>query len=123
MALKKRSDNVAQQMLDEAEAKTAEVVEDTAIAEEVEPVEANGLTQSENEVLSDNGEDVSVANSRKIDLAMELLAHQFNIDGTFYLTKAMDKGNKMTLGFSNMDYNVTVEIKNVEEMGLNESYE
>lgn len=92
-------------------------VEETSV-ENTEESNDKVLTPSEDEVVSTGASEVSVANSKKLELAMELLAHRFNIDGTFYLTKAQDKGNKMTLGFSNMDYNVTIEIKNVEEMGL-----
>lgn len=110
MALRKKTE---EPKIEETKEETTEAVE------EVTPIKENGLTPEENVVLSDSGKEVSVANSKKLELAMELLAHQFNIDESFYLTKSQDKGNKMTLGFSNTDYNVTIEIKNVEEMGFN----
>ena len=97
-----------------------ETTEDSeeAVAEEVAEEVAEGLNEDEKEVLSNGAGEVSVANTRKLELANELLAHQFNIDETFYLTKVADTGKTMTLGFANMDYEVTIKIKDTEEMGL-----
>ena len=77
-----------------------------------------GFTEDEKKVIGCNGEDISVANTKKMEMATQLLASQFNIDESFYLTKMDDKGNTMILGFANNDYSVTIKIKNVEEMGL-----
>ena len=77
-----------------------------------------GFTEDEKKVIGCNGEDISVANTKKMEMATQLLASQFNIDESFYLTKMDDRGNTMTLGFANMDYDVTIKIKNVEEMGI-----
>lgn len=63
-------------------------------------------------------EEIAVASTEKIQLANQLLAHQFNIDDSFYMTEAKDKGNSLTLGFSNFDYDVKIKIKDVYEMGL-----
>lgn len=123
MALKKKVEEAT--ATEETKAVEPEVTE----PEVVEPVETEEivpndgeLTPEEREALSGDGVEVPVANSKKLQLAMELLARQFNIDSTFYLTKSQDKGHSMTLGFSNMDYNVTIEIKNTDEMGFNDDY-
>lgn len=88
-------------------------------APDVEVPAADGnLTSEEKEALSTGAGNVSVANTKKLELANELLARQFNIDGSFYLTQSKDSGKSMTLGFANMDYEVVIKIKNTEEMGL-----
>ena len=81
-------------------------------------VSDGGFTEDEKKVIGCNGEEISVANTKKMEMATQLLASQFNIDESFYLTKMDDKGNTMILGFANNDYSVTIKIKNVEEMGL-----
>ena len=81
-------------------------------------VSDGGFTEDEKKVIGCNGAEISVANTKKMEMATQLLASQFNIDESFYLTKMDDKGNTMTLGFANNDYSVTIKIKNVEEMGL-----
>lgn len=88
--------------------------------EQPEVVEAEvveNINEAEKEAIANDNE-VSVASTEKIALANELLAHQFNIDETFHVTKVDDKGNTLTLGFANLDYEVQIKIKNVEEMGL-----
>lgn len=94
MALKKK--------VKEEQVKEEQVVETPNInAEEVEAIE------------KDN--EVALASTEKIALANQLLAHQFNIDDTFYVTKVDDKGNSLTMGFANKDYDVIIKIKNVDE--------
>lgn len=85
-----------------------------------EPVEELEVVTTEEIVEEANKEfkEVTVASTAKLQLANELLAHQFNIDDTFYVTKVEDKGHSMTLGFANKDYEVTIKIKDTDEMGI-----
>lgn len=86
--------------------------------DEITPeVISDNINEDEKTAIAEQ-ENVSVASTDKINTAIELLAHQFNIDDTFYVTKVDDKGKSLTLGFANLDYVVTIKIKDTEEMGL-----
>jgi hypothetical protein len=86
--------------------------------EEITPeVISENISEEEKTAIAEQ-ENVSVASTEKIALANELLAHQFNIDETFHVTKVDDKGKSLTLGFANLDYEVTIKIKDTEEMGI-----
>ena len=89
-----------------------------AKTEEVTPevIEEN-ITEDEAEALYKQ-ENVTLASTEKIALANELLAHQFNIDETFHVTKVDDTGKSLTMGFANLDYEVTIKIKDTEEVGI-----
>ena len=82
-----------------------------------EVVETPNITVEEAEAIEKDNE-VALASTEKIALANELLARQFNIDDTFYVTKVDDKGHTLTMGFANKDYDVIIKIKNTDEMGL-----
>lgn len=87
--------------------KTEEVVQETV-------EEVKDITPEEAEAIEDDNK-VALASTEKIALANQLLAHQFNIDDTFYVTKVDDKGSSLTMGFANKDYDVIIKIKNVDE--------
>lgn len=78
---------------------------------------SENITTNEAESISEQ-ETVTLASTEKIALANELLAHQFNIDETFHVTKVDDKGKSLTMGFANLDYEVTIKIKDTEEVGI-----
>lgn len=99
-----------------AKKKIEEPVETTAVEENVQEENPN-INEAEKESIAEQ-ENVSVASTEKLRLANELLAHQFNIDDTFHVTQVKDTGKSMTLGFANGDYEVTVKIKDTEEMGI-----
>lgn len=67
---------------------------------------------------SDEKKVEGVASTKRIERANELLASLFNIDNTFYMTGAKDKGNSLILEFSNFDFDVRINIKDVVEQGL-----
>ena len=77
-------------------------------------VETPNINAEEVEAIEKDNE-VALASTEKIALANQLLARQFNIDDTFYVTKVDDKGNSLTMGFANKDYDVIIKIKNVDE--------
>lgn len=118
MALRKKNGAPADTVAEETKVEETKAVEEAA-AEET-PVADGKLTDAEKEVLASGAGDgnLSVANTKKLELANELVAKQFNIDSTFYLTQSKDSGKSMTLGFANGNYEVTIKIKDTEEMGL-----
>ena len=118
MALKAKKTDKVKETKEDVVVETTEVNEEVSTEETVAEDVVEDLNEDEKEVLSNGAGDVSVANTRKLELANELLAHQFNIDDTFHLTKVADNGKSMTLGFANMDYEVVIKIKDTEEMGL-----
>ena len=93
-----------------------ETVEQTV--EQVTPVDSQNITADEVEAIQKQ-EDIPTASTKKLQLAIQLLAGQFNIDDTFDVFKVDDKGNTMTIGFANLDYAVTIKIKDCTEMGIN----
>lgn len=95
--------------------KTNETVE---TVEQVTPVDSQNITTDEVEAIQKQ-EDIPTASTKKLQLAIQLLAGQFNIDDTFDVFKVDDKGNTMTIGFANLDYAVTIKIKDCTEMGIN----
>ena len=93
----------------------APVESEETVENSVETVE--NITAEEKDAIQKDTE-VSVASTAKLELANQLLAKVFNIDDSFQVTSVKDGGNHMTIGFANIDYEVTIKIKNCEEIGL-----
>lgn len=54
----------------------------------------------------------------KIAQATRLLAEEFGIDESYYVTKVDDKGTSFSIGFSNAEYDITIKIKDAVQSGL-----
>lgn len=91
---------------------------DENTVEQAVSVDSPNINTNEVEAIQKQ-EDIPTASTRKLQLAIQLLAGQFNIDDTFDVFKVDDKGNTMTIGFANLDYAVTIKIKDCTEMGIN----
>ena len=91
---------------------------DENTVEQAVSIDSPNINTNEVEAIQKQ-EDIPTASTRKLQLAIQLLAGQFNIDDTFDVFKVDDKGNTMTIGFANLDYDVTIKIKDCTEMGIN----
>lgn len=84
--------------------------------EEKEPV----MTQEEKEVIQNEEERVTEesADTRRLQLATNVVSKQFNLDPSYYVNKFNDKGKVVNLSLENKDFIINVTIKDSERHGM-----
>lgn len=91
------------------------VVEETAVQEK-EPV----ITQDEKEAIQKAEEDKAKksADTRRLQLATNVVSGQFNLDPSYSVSKFDDKGKVVNLTLENSDFVINVTIKDSERHGM-----
>lgn len=94
---------------------TEEAVEETAVQEK-EPV----ITQDEKEAIQKAEEDKAKksADTRRLQLATNVVSGQFNLDPSYSVSKFDDKGKVVNLTLENSDFVINVTIKDSERHGM-----
>ena len=93
---------------------TEEVVE--AVQEDKEPV----MTEAEKEAIQKVEEDKAKksADTRRLQLATNVVSGQFNLDPSYSVSKFDDKGKVVNLTLENGDFIITVCVKDSDRHGL-----
>lgn len=91
------------------------VVEETAVQEK-EPV----ITKEEKEAIQKAEEDKAKksADTRRLQLATNVVSGQFNLDPSYSVSKFDDKGKVVNLTLENSDFVINVTIKDSERHGM-----
>ena len=84
--------------------------------EEKEPV----ITQEEKEVIQNEEERVTKesADTRRLQLATNVVSNHFNLDPSYHVNKFDDKGKVVNLSLENKDFIISVTIKDSERHGM-----
>ena len=96
--------------------KKKEVVAEAVVAEEKETV----MTQEEKEVIQ-KAEEKAVkesADTRRLQLATNVVSQQFNLDPSYHVNKFDDKGKVVNLTLENSDFILNVTIKDSDRHGM-----
>lgn len=118
MKLKKKAENVENEVIEEAEVQE-QTVEDVSVEEAQEgvaldyPEQLNGDEKDalEKTAPEDNKGEVSTV---KMESVLDLVSDEFNLTGKRYtMQQYKDGGSKVTLSLANEDYDITVTVKDV----------
>lgn len=92
----------------------------TPIVEETKVVEESTMTQEEKEVIQKDEEKRTQesADTRRLQLATNVVSSQFNLDPSYDVKKFDDKGKVVNLTLENKDFIVNVTIKDSERHGM-----
>lgn len=101
--------------LNKKKANTTPIVE-----EETNMEEDSVMTQAEKEVIQKDEENRTQesADTRRLQLATNVVSSQFNLDPSYDVKKFDDKGKVVNLTLENKDFIVTVTIKDSERHGM-----
>lgn len=95
---------------------TEEVVQETPVTEEKEPV----LTEDEKEAIKSAEEKKSAegASTERLRLATSMVSEKFNLGNDYSVNKFDDKGKVVKLTLENSEFIIDVTIKDSERHGL-----
>lgn len=98
------------------EAQVEEAVVEETVQEEKEPV----MTEAEKEAIQKAEEDKAKksADTRRLQLATNVVSGQFNLDPSYSVSKFDDKGKVVNLTLENGDFIINVTIKDSERHGM-----
>lgn len=105
-------------------ANTTPAVEETQVTEEAvveETVqEEPAMTEAEKEAIQKAEEDKAKksADTRRLQLATNVVSGQFNLDPSYHVNKFDDKGKVVNLSLENGDFIINVTIKDSERHGM-----
>lgn len=94
---------------------TPAVVEETVVAEET-----TAMTEEEKEVIqkAEEKKTKESADTRRLQLATNVVSSQFNLDPSYHVNKFEDKGKVVNLSLENGDFIISVTIKDSERHGM-----
>ena len=98
---------------------TAPAVEENVVEEAVQEKEP-AMTQEEKEVIQKDEEAKTEksADTRRLQLATNVVSGQFNLDPSYSVSKFDDKGKVVNLTLENSDFIINVTIKDSERHGM-----
>ena len=78
------------------------------------------MTQEEKEVIQNEEERVTKesADTRRLQLATNVVSRHFNLDPSYHVNKFDDKGKVVNLSLENKDFIISVTIKDSERHGM-----
>lgn len=106
-----------------AKKKAVETAEETVVSEETvveTPDSASPMTEDEKEAIQKAEEQKTKesADTRRLQLATNVVSSQFNLDPSYHVNKFEDKGKVVNLSLENSNFIISVTIKDSERHGM-----